>query len=379
MTFQQAPETGAHTSYVPVPVLRRGIPWSRIGRSAWHIAVPVVIALAVGAVALVIGGESPVEIYGMLVQEAFGDAARINATLTAATPLFFTGLAAAVAFRAGVFNVGVEGSFAFAGLAASVVGVGMAGVPPVLAILACLLAGACAGVLVALVPAILRTWLGVDEVVSTLMFNFIVTGLTAWLVQSFFLAPGQANSATEYVAVTAELPLLAPPGQLSIGFLIAIALVVFYAVWTRRSQLGFEFDAVGKAPRFSAAQGLRVRTVLMTAMLASGAIGGIGGAVHALGVVHRFSGGFSANFGFTGIAIALLARFNPVGIVVGAVAFGALAAAGATVQLFVNIPIQLIDILQGTVMMLAVAQFAIPRLRRRRRNAANAEQTEAGA
>ncbi|RGE21608.1 ABC transporter permease [Leucobacter sp. wl10] len=349
------------------------MPWRRIGRSAWRIAVPVAIALLVGAVALLIGGESPVEIYGMLAQEAFGDAARINATLTAATPLLFTGLAAAIAFRAGVFNVGVEGSFAFAGLAASVVGAGMTDAPPAVAIAACLVAGGLAGALVALIPAALRTWLGVDEVVSTLMFNFIVAGVTAWLVQSFFLAPGQANSATAYIATPAELPLLAPPGQLSAGFLIAIALVIVYAVWTRRTQLGFEFDAVGRTPRFSAAQGLRVRPVLMTAMLASGAIGGIGGAVHTLGLVHRFSVGFSANFGFTGIAIALLARFNPIGIVIGAVAFGALAAAGATVQLFVNIPIQLIDILQGAVMMLAVAQFAIPRLRRRRRSAENTE------
>lgn len=377
MTIQETPETGTNTSYVPVPV-QRGFSWAKIGRAVWHIAVPVVIALAVGALALLLGGENPLRIYGMLVQEAFGDAARMNATLTASTPLLFTGLAAAVAFRAGVFNVGVEGSFAFAGLASAIVGVQVGGLPPVLAILACVTAGALAGVLVALVPALLRAWLGVDEVVSTLMFNFIVTGVTAWLVQSFFLAPGQANSATAYVASSAELPLLASPGQLSIGFVIALALIAVYAVWTRRSQLGFEFDAVGRAPRFSVAQGLRVRAVLVTAMLASGAIGGIGGAVHALGVVHRFSVGFSANFGFTGIAIALLARFNPIGIVVGSVAFGALAAAGATVQLFVNIPIQLIDILQGTVMMLAVAQFAIPRLRRRAK-AARARRQEAGA
>ncbi|GAA1318017.1 ABC transporter permease [Leucobacter albus] len=372
MTEQQTPDTGAHTSYVPTPV-RRGFSWSAAGESAWRIAVPVVIALLVGAVALLFGGANPLEIYGMLAQEAFGDAARLNATLTAATPLLFTGLAAAIAFRGGVFNVGVEGSFGFAGLAAAVVGVNVGGLSPVLAVTACLLAGMIAGVLVALIPALLRTWLGVDEVVSTLMFNFIVTGVTAWLVQSFFLAPGQANSATEYVAPAAELPALAPPGQLNAGFVIAVVLIVFYGFWIKRTKLGFEFDAVGKAPRFSLAQGLRVRTVLMSAMLISGAIGGLGGAVHTLGVVHRFSVGFSASFGFTGIAIALLARFNPVGVIIGAVAFGALAAAGATVQLFVNIPIQLISILQGTVMLLAVAQFAVPRLLKRRRAEKNTE------
>lgn len=372
MSGQQAPETGAHTSYVPTPVARR-FSWSAAGESVWRIAVPVCIALLVGAIALLFGGANPIEIYGMLVQEAFGDAARLNATLTAATPLLFTGLAAAIAFRGGVFNVGVEGSFGFAGLAAAVVGINVSGLPPLLAVGACLIAGAIAGVAVAVIPAVLRAWLGVDEVVSTLMFNFIVTGITAWLVQSFFLAPGQANSATEYVAPAAELPALAPPGQLNVGFVIAILLIVFYGFWIKRTKLGFEFDAVGKAPRFSMAQGLRVRTVLMSAMLISGAIGGLGGAVHALGVVHRFSVGFSASFGFTGIAIALLARFHPVGVIVGAVAFGALAAAGATVQLFVNIPIQLISILQGTIMVLAVAQFAVPRLLGRRKAQKNQE------
>ena len=372
MTRTQLPDTGAQTSYVPTPVRPR-FSLRAAGESAWRIAIPVVIALMVGAVALLFGGANPLETYGMLATEAFGDAARLNATLTAATPLLFTGLAAAIAFRGGVFNVGVEGSFGFAGLAAAVVGVNVGHLPPVLAVTACLLAGMIAGVVVAVVPAVLRTWLGVDEVVSTLMFNFIVTGVTAWLVQSFFLAPGQANSATAYVAPAAELPALAPPGQLNAGFIIAILLIVFYGFWIKRTKLGFEFDAVGKAPRFSLAQGLRVRTVLMSAMLISGAIGGLGGAVHTLGVVHRFSVGFSASFGFTGIAIALLARFHPVGVIIGAVAFGALAAAGATVQLFVNIPIQLISILQGTVMMLAVAQFALPRLRAKRRAAKTQE------
>ncbi|MGO3147449.1 MAG: ABC transporter permease, partial [Leucobacter sp.] len=129
MTDQQAPETGANTSYVPVPA-RSGFSWSAIGVSVWGIAVPVVIALIIGAIALLSGGANPLEIYGMLVQEAFGDIARVNATLTAATPLLFTGLAAAIAFRGGVFNVGVEGSFGFAGLAAAVVGVNVGGLPP---------------------------------------------------------------------------------------------------------------------------------------------------------------------------------------------------------------------------------------------------------
>jgi ABC-type uncharacterized transport system permease subunit len=363
---QQNDAVQEQTSYIPVPVQSRS---SKIGPIAWRVGVPIVVALLVGAVALLVGGSNPFEIYQMLLVEAFGDLARLNATLTAATPLIFTGLAAAVAFRAGVFNVGVEGSFAFGGLAAAVVGAQLQGITPVVAVVICLLAGTIAGVVVALIPGLLRAWLRVDEVVTTLMFNFIVTGLTAWLVQTFFLAKGQANSATAYVSESASLPPLFGKGQLSLAFIFAVVLVAVYGVWIKRAQLGFEFDAVGTAPRFSLAQGLRTKLVLVLAMLISGAVGGLGGATHAISVVHRFSVGFSADFGFTGIAIALLARFHPVGIVLGAIGFGALAAAGATVQLFVNIPIQLIDVLKGTIMILAVAQFAIPRFLKRRKGA----------
>jgi general nucleoside transport system permease protein len=354
----------------PDPASKRGGVALRVlvaaGRVARRAGLPVLIALVIGGIVLAVTGYNPFEIYGSLVQEGFGSASRINATLAAATPLLFTGIAAAFAYRAGVFTVGVEGSFVMGGLTAAVLGAQMQDVPGVLAVIIPLVGAAISGLLVAVIPAVLRAVWGVDEVVTTLMFNFIVTGVAGWLVQAFFQERGQANSATAYVTENAELPALAPPGQANVGLIIALVLLVGYAVWMRFSSFGFEFRAVGVAPRFSVAQGLRVRGVLLIALLGAGVIGGIGGGSHALGIVGRYSAGFSASFGFTGIAIALLARFNPVGILVGAVLFGALNSAGATVQLFINLPVQLIDILQGTVMVLAVASFAVPRWLSRR-------------
>lgn len=323
-------------------------------RAVGTAAVPVAIALVVAGVVLAATGRNPFDIYARLIVEAFGSLSRIDATLAAATPLLFTALAAAFAYRAGVFTVGVEGSFVMGGLSAAVVGAQMEGVPAPLSILIPLTAGIVAGGAVAVVPALLRASWGVDEVVTTLMLNFVVTGVAGWLVQSFFQERGQANSATAYVATDAELPPLWGGAQTTVGLLIALALAVGYAVFMRRTSIGLEFRAVGLSPRFSIAQGLRVRTVLLCALIGAGLIGGLGGAVHALGAVHRYSGGFSASVGFTGIAIALIARFHPAGIIVGAVLFGALNAAGATIQLFVNIPVQLIDIVQGTVMVFAV-------------------------
>lgn len=331
-------------------------------RAARHAGLPIVIAFVVGAVVLLVTGNDPLAVYARLVSEAFGAPSRINATLAATTPILFTAIAAAFAYRAGAFTVGVEGSFVLGGLTAAVIGSHMTAYPPMIATMLPLLAGTVAGGVAATIPAILRSFWAVDEVVTTLMFNFIISGLAGWSVQTFFLAPGQANSSTEYISENAELPSLAPPGQASWGLLIGLALLLGYAIWMRYSTLGFEFRAVGSAPRFSKAQGLRVRTVVLIALLGAGVIGGVGGSAHALGLVHRYSEGFSAGFGFTGIAIALLARFNPIGILVGAIFFGALNSAGATVQLFINMPVQLIDVLEGTVMIFAVAVFAVPRL-----------------
>jgi general nucleoside transport system permease protein len=332
-----------------------------VGRAA----VPVLIAFLVGGVVLAVTGHDPVEIYRLLAAEAFGGGSRIDATLAAATPLLFTSVAAAFAYRAGVFTIGAEGSFTLGGLAAAVVGAHVGSWPAVAAVSVSLAAACVAGVVAAVVPAVLRARWQVDEVVTTLMVNFIVAGVAAWAVQAFFQERGQANSATAYVSEAATLQPFVPPNLTNAGLVIALLLVAGYTFWFRRTTLGFEFRAVGAAPRFAVAQGLRTRTVVVVALLGAGLVAGLGGGSHALGVVHRYTSGFSASFGFTGIAIALLARFNPVGIVVGSVLFGALNAAGSTIQLFVDLPIQLVDILQGTVMVFAVVQIGLPRLLRR--------------
>jgi general nucleoside transport system permease protein len=316
--------------------------------------VPFLIALLIGAVVLLATGHNPLSFYQLLVREAFGGMDRIAATLSAATPLLFTGLATAIAFRAGVFNVGVEGSFVFGGLISATVAAHLGGV---LAIPAAILAGAVAGIAVSALPGWLKARWNVDEVVVTLMFNFVVAGVAGWLVTSFLQAKGVANSATPLIPRPAWLPDLLPPYALTSGVLIGLALVAGYAVWIKHSVLGYELRQTGLNPRFSAAQGIRVGRVIIVSMLISGAVAGLGGAAHALGVVHRFVDGFSPGYGFTGIAVALLGRNSAIGVVVGAILFGALASAGTTAQLFSDIPLDIVDVLSGTVMIFAVVRL----------------------
>jgi len=325
-------------------------------RAAVSVA-PFAVALAVGAVVLAATGSQPLEVYALLFREAVGSQERIASTLSSATPLLFTGLATAIAFRAGVFSIGVEGSFFVGGLAAAWVGFTVAGLSgPALALL-CALAGAACGGAWAFGPGLARARWGVDEVVTTLMLNFVAIGLTAYLVNRYLLAPGVANSATPLVEEAALLPRLLPPSTLNAGFLVALALVVAYGVWVRRSSLGYEFGMVGTNPDFCAAAGISVARVVLLSMVVSGAIGGLGGAAHVLGVVHRFTEGFSPGYGFTGIAVALLGRNSAVGIVLAAILFGALASAGSTVQLFSDVPLDIVNVLEGTVMIFAVVQL----------------------
>ena len=333
--------------------------------SAGRTVAPLALAVLIGAAALAATGHEPLSVYRLMIEEAFGGERRIAATLTAATPLMLTGLAAAVAFRAGVFNVGAEGCFYLGGIVAAFAGFGLADWPAVLLIPFCLVVAALIGGAWMILPGALRARLAVDEVVSTLMLNFIAIDLTSWLVNGPLLARGSANSATPPIGAAAELPRLLPPTSLHLGLLLSLALVVAYGFWGSLTTAGFRSRMVGLNPRFSRAVGIEPRAVVFGAMIASGVIGGLAGGIHALGLVHRFVAGFSPGYGFTGVAIALLARNSAFGVVLAAILFGALSSAGASIQLFSNVPIEIVEILQGAVMIFAVAQLGIGWLRRR--------------
>ena len=328
----------------------------RLGRVAAAVA-PFALALAIGAVVLALTGFEPFSVYRLMIQEAFGGEGRIAATLTTATPLLATGLAAAIAFRAGIFNIGVEGCFYLGGIVAAVAGYGLPGWPAALLIPVALAAASAVGGAWMVGPGLLRARLGVDEVVTTLMLNFIAIDLTSWLVDGPLLARGSANSATPQIVAAAELPRLIPSFELHIGFLISLALTIAYGFWGQFAVGGFRSRLAELNPRFSRAVGIELPRVFLAAMVASGAVGGLGGGIHALGLVHRFVAGFSPGYGFTGIAIALLARNSAIGIIIASILFGALASAGANIQLFSNVPIEIVEILQGAVMIFAVARL----------------------
>ena len=320
---------------------------------------PLLLALVLGAIVLAVAGHNPLEVYRLLFVESFGSIKRIASTLAAATPLVFTGLATAIAFRTGAFNVGVEGCVNVGGLAAAFVGFTFVSLSGYVLLPLAILASMAVGALWMLVPALLKSRLDVDEVVTTLMLNFIAVSVTAWLVNGPLLAPGAANSATPMVDQAARLPKLMRGSTLNAGFLIALGCVVLYWLWGRWAALGFETRIAGMNARFATATGLNVPGLVFRMMLLSGVIGGLAGGVHALGTVFRYVSGFSPGYGFVGIAVALLGRGNAWGMLLAAILFGALATSGATIQLFSNVPIEIVNILQGMVMIFAVAKLGL--------------------
>lgn len=335
-----------------------------VARRAGALLAPFVAALLVGAAVLLVTGRSPLDTYGLLLQQAFGSGPAIANTLTQATPVLLTGLATAFAFRAGVFTIGVEGSLYVGAFAAAWAGFTLTGLPGLALIALAAALAAAAGGAWGWVPGVLRARWRVDEVVTTLMLNFVAISLTSYLVNGPFLAVGTANSMSPPVAPGARLGSLAPPSQLSAGFLLALLLMVAFWFVFRRTTLGYRLDLVGASPRFAAASGVDLRRTIVLAMVVAGVIGGLAGAVQVLGVNGRFIDRFSPGFGFTGIAVALLGRNTALGCLLAALFFGALNNGAAMMQLFSDIPLDLVNVLSGTVMIFAVLNVSGLRLRR---------------
>jgi ABC-type uncharacterized transport system permease subunit len=342
--------------------------YDRLGPLGQSLA-PFVLALIVGALVLAVTGKDALGTYVTIFQQAFLGVTNLADTLLFSTPLILTGVATLVAFRAGVFNVGVEGSLYLGAFMAAWVGFTLTGLPGVVVLpLAFVLAGV-VGALWAWVPAALKAYLHVDEVVTTLMLNYVAIFFTSFLVNGPFLAPGTANSMSPMVAPQAEVPHFMQSSQFNWAFVFAVALT--FGLWwmLRHSTLGYAVRMVGDNSRFAAASGISVVRTIIYAMLLSGMVGGFAGAAQILGVNGRFIDNFSPGYGFQGITVALLAADRPLIIIPAAIFFGALTNGGGLVQLFSNIPIDLINVLQGTVMLFATSRLGFNWLKRRRSRA----------
>jgi ABC-type uncharacterized transport system permease subunit len=271
---------------------------------------------------------------------AFGSAnAILSATLVRATPLILVGLAVALAFRAGVLNIGAEGQLLAGASAATAVGMLTSGWPRVAGVVATLVAGAAAGAGWAAIAAWLRRRFDVLEVISTLMLNFVAIALVSWLVRGPLQEPTHIYAQSPTLPEPARWPLLLPGFRLHLGFLVGVTGAIACWFLLARTAAGFRMRLVGASPRAAAsAGGVDVPATVTIVFLLSGALAGVAGASEIGGVTWALYEGLSPGYGYTAIAVALLARLDPRGVVLAAIFFGALDAGTAAMQRDAGVP-----------------------------------------
>ena len=318
----------------------------------WYAVLSIVAALTMGGLILLYLGESPAQVYGLLLKGSLGRLDLVNATIAATTPYLLCGLALAFAFQAGLFNIGAEGQLFMGAMAAAMVGRHLT--LPWLSPVVVLSVGVIAGIAWGLIPALLKIRFGVHEVINTIMLNYIAISLCSYLVNLPLFRANASIPRTADIAAQAQVPLLTFGGlQIDLGLVIGIVLALVLLHLMRRTRLGFTIKVMGIQPAAAETAGISPRRITMMGMGLSGGIAGLAGALYATSPQHPyFEMGFSPGWGFWGIALALLARNNPVGVVFAAVLFGVFETGSSYLDTALGIPRELIYILEALIILM---------------------------
>jgi len=324
----------------------------------------VLITCVLAGVLLLVGGYDPVAAASAMLRGAFGNRnAFLSITLVRSVPLILTGLAVALAFRAGVWNIGAEGQLYAGAIAAVWVGLHFGGLPWLILAPLVLLAACGGGALWALGPALMKLHLGVGEVITTILMNFVGIYLAAYMVHGPLQEARGVFPQTDSIAEGAQLPVLVPGTRLHLGFALAIAVASLLWLFFRWTRLGFEVRAVGASPAAARVAGrVNVRGVVLASFVGSGAIAGLAGGVEVAGVTYALYEGLSPGWGYTAIAVALLAGLNPVGVLATGILFGALEGGAGAMQREAGVPAVWVGVVQALVIL---SVLAVDQVRRR--------------
>lgn len=315
----------------------------------------IVAALAVGALILAVSGFNVARAYGALWNGVFGNTRNIGEAFLRATPLVLTGAGIAIAFRCGIWNIGAEGQLYMGAIGATFVGLHAARLSPPVAIVLAIAAGFLCGGIWASLAGWLKVSLGLNEVVTTIMLNYIALGIVSFLITGPMMEAIRANPQTDLIAASAVLPRIWPPTRVHLGFVIAAIVAFALAFILFRTSLGYAIRAVGFNPQTARHVGINVPRQFIIAMLLSGGAAGIAGASEVMGVTQRLYANLSPGYGFQGIAVSLLANNHPAGTILSGWLFGALGSGSQMMQLTAGIPDPMVYILQGLVILFLVS------------------------
>jgi general nucleoside transport system permease protein len=323
-------------------------------------------ALVIGGIIIWLAGGNPIQAYVGLFQGAFGSAKALSETAVWATPYILAGLAVALAFRGGLFNIGAEGQLALGAVAAAWVGyalpslLGIA-IPAIIHIPLAIGMGILFGAIWAAIPGALKAYTGAHEVINTIMMNYIALNTVSFLLNGPMKdkAPNNVIARTPEIALTARLPVIFPDLRVNWGFILALfcAWLVWYLLW--KTTLGFEIRTVGANPDAAKYAGINVKWLITLTMAFSGALAGLAGAIEVVGLNYRHELGFSLGYGFDAIAIALLGKTHPAGVVLAAILFGGMRNGATRMQFLTQIPVDIISIIQALILLFVAADEII--------------------
>lgn len=331
---------------------------SEILSRIYSVLLPIFIALFVGGIIIAAIGENPFLTYQIMIQKSLFSVNGILKTLHFASPLILTGLAIAITFKANIFNMGVEGAAVLGGFFAGVVGFSVKGINPVLHITLCLITGMLTGMIFTLIPAVLKAYFKVNEMVVTLMLNYVVVEVVKFLAQGVFKDPASGYVATYAISESAMFNKILNSDLTPFFFIAIVVFVILYVIF-KKSKLGFEITAIGKNPEFSEATGMKVAKKIIVIMLISGAVSGLAGAGYLMSEKYRFTLDFSGSpgLGWDGMLIALLGSHSPIGVLIAAVFYAALKTGSEYIGLFTNVPKDIVGVIQGILILCLSVKF----------------------
>ena len=301
---------------------------------------------------------------GYFLKGPFTSVRRIGALIETAVPLTFTGLAVSLVFTGGQFNLGAEGQFFLGGVAATAAGV-VLDLPPILHVLVSLAAGTAAGSLAGLVPGFLKIRWGAEEIVSSLMLNYVYVGLGMYLVTYHLKDPSAAALVSLPLKDTSWLPRFIPLTDTHAGLLLALLVAAFVHCFLYKTRKGYEIRMMGHGADFARYSGIPVTTVLLLVHVMSGAVAGLGGAVELLGIYRRFQWIGGPGYGFDGIIAAILARNKPIYVPLGALFLAYLRVGADVMAMYTDVSSEMVAVIQAVIMLLVTAEAFLSRSRHR--------------
>jgi simple sugar transport system permease protein len=326
----------------------------------------VLTAMIVGAFVILMAGGNPFYAYLGLFQGAFGSAKAWSETAVWASPYIFAGLAVALAFKGGLFNIGAEGQLALGAVVAAWVGYAlpdMLGIslPAIIHLPLAIGLGILAGALWGAIPGALKAYTGGHEVINTIMMNYIALNMVSFLLNGPMKDPNPQNvsARTPAIAESARIPAIFEGFRIHWGFVLAlvVAALVWWLLW--KTTLGFEIRTVGLNPDAAKYAGINVKRTIILTMALSGALAGLAGVIEVTGLNYRHELGFSVGYGFDAIAIALLGKTHPFGVVLGAILFAGMRNGATRMQFLTQIPVDVISVIQALILLFVAADAII--------------------